>query len=56
MRSNAGSIYTPIQKENDDFNEIEISPTLCTDHFPDRVCAEIERVGESFGIDTTLGS
>eukprot|EP00581_Thalassiosira_minuscula_P017688 CAMPEP_0183719448 /NCGR_PEP_ID=MMETSP0737-20130205/12381_1 /TAXON_ID=385413 /ORGANISM="Thalassiosira miniscula, Strain CCMP1093" /LENGTH=920 /DNA_ID=CAMNT_0025949167 /DNA_START=269 /DNA_END=3028 /DNA_ORIENTATION=- len=26
--SNAGAEYTPIQKENDDFNEIEISPTL----------------------------
>ena len=54
--SNAGAIYTPIQKENDDFNEIEISPTLWTDHFPNRVCAEIEKVAESFGIDTTLGS
>lgn len=54
--SNAGSYYTPIQKENDDFNEIEISPTLWTDHFPNRVCTEIERIAERFGIDTTLGS
>ena len=54
--SNAGSEYTPIQKENDDFNEIEISPTLWTDHFPNRVCNEIERIAERFGIDTTLGS
>ncbi|KAL9185551.1 hypothetical protein ACHAXT_003328 [Thalassiosira profunda] len=54
--SNAGSEYTPIQKENDDFNEIEISPTLWTDHFPTRVCEEIERIAERFGIDTTLGS
>lgn len=54
--SNAGAEYTPIRKENDDFNEIEVSPTLWTDHFPNRVCAEIERIAERFGIDTTLGS
>lgn len=54
--SNAGSEYTPIRKENDDFNEIEISPTLWTDHFPNRVCIEIEKVANNFGIDTTLGS
>ena len=53
--SNAGSEYTPIQKENDDFNEIEISPTLWTDHFPNRVCIEIERIAKRFGVDTTLG-
>ena len=53
--SNAGAVYTPIQKENDDFNEIEISPTLWTDHFPNRVCAEIEKIANNFGIDTTLG-
>lgn len=50
--SNAGSEYTAIQKENDDFNEIEISPTLWTDHFPNRVCIEIERIAKNFGIDT----
>ena len=54
--SNAGSDYTPIQKENDDFNEIEISPTLWTDHFPNRVCIEMERIAKRYGIDTTLGS
>ena len=53
--SNAGFEYTPIRKENDDFNEIEISPTLWTDHFPNRVCMEIEKVAKSFGIDTTVG-
>ena len=53
--SNAGSEYTPVRKENDDFNEIEISPTLWTDHFPNRVCYEMERIAKSFGIDTTLG-
>ena len=54
--SNAGFEYTPVRKENDDFNEIEISSTLWTDHFPNRVCVEIEKVANSFGIDTTLGS
>ena len=54
--SNAGSVYTPYRKENDDFNEIEISPTLWTDHFPNRVCYEMERIAKSFGIDTTVGS
>lgn len=51
--SNAGFEYTAIRKENDDFNEIEISPTLWTDHFPNRVCMEIEKVAQSFGIDTS---
>ena len=50
--SNAGFEYTAIRKENDDFNEIEISPTLWTDHFPNRVCTEIEKVAKSFGIET----
>ena len=50
--SNAGFQYTPIHKENDDFDEIEVSPTLWTDHFPNRVCVEIERVAKSFGIET----
>ncbi len=49
--SNVGFEYTPIRKENDDFNEIEISPTLWTDHFPNRVCMEIEKVAKSFGIE-----
>lgn len=53
--SNAGFEYMPIRKENDDFNEIEISPTLWTDHFPNRVCMEIEKVAKSFGIDTSVG-
>ncbi len=54
--SNAGSEYKPVRKKNDDFDEIEISPTLWTDHFPNRVCYEMERIAKSFGIDTTPGS
>mmetsp|Transcript_33759 Transcript_33759/g.80743 ORF Transcript_33759/g.80743 Transcript_33759/m.80743 type:complete len:865 (-) Transcript_33759:279-2873(-) len=51
--SNAGYEYTPIYKENDDFNEIEISATLWTDHFPNRVASELENVAREFGIDTS---
>jgi len=47
----AGSI--PIL-ENDDFKEIEISPTLWTDHFPNRVCFELERVAARFGRDENI--
>jgi hypothetical protein len=46
--SNSGADYTPVRKENDDFNEIEISPTLWTDHFPNRVCDALEKVAEKF--------
>jgi hypothetical protein len=41
---------------NDDFNEIIVSPTMAFDHFPNRVCLEIEKVAQSFGIDTSPGS
>ena len=54
--TNIGSEYTAVWIENDDLNEIVVSPTLWTDHFPDRVCVEIEGVAKNFGIDTSLGS
>ena len=54
--SNSGAEYTPVRKENDDFNEIEISPTLWTDHFPNRVCVELEKVAKRFSTDAALGS
>lgn len=54
--SNAGNEYTPVWANNDDFNEILVSPTMAFDHFPSRVCLELERVADSFGIDTTIGS
>mmetsp|Transcript_31503 Transcript_31503/g.69813 ORF Transcript_31503/g.69813 Transcript_31503/m.69813 type:complete len:1001 (+) Transcript_31503:383-3385(+) len=54
--TNIGSEYTAVWIENDDLNEIVVSPTLWTDHFPDRVCLEIEGVATNFGIDTSLGS
>uniref|UniRef100_A0A7S4R4T3 sn-1-specific diacylglycerol lipase n=1 Tax=Ditylum brightwellii TaxID=49249 RepID=A0A7S4R4T3_9STRA len=55
--TNAGSEYTPIWAENDDFNEVVMSPTMWTDHFPNRVCLEIEKVAtEAFGLDISGGS
>jgi sn1-specific diacylglycerol lipase len=54
--SNAGYQYTPVYVNNDDFDEITITPTMGFDHFPNRVCLELERVAEAFGIDTSLGS
>jgi len=54
--TNAGNEYTPVWADNADFNEIVVSPTMAFDHFPNRVCLELERVAESFGIDTSIGS
>ncbi len=55
--SNAGYKYTPVWADNADFNEIVVSPTMGFDHFPNRVCVELERVAaESFGVDTAIGS
>lgn len=54
--TNVGYEYTPVWANNNDFNEIVVSPTMAFDHFPNRVCVQIERVAESFGIDTSLGS
>ena len=54
--SNSGAVYTPVRKENDDFNEIEITPTLWTDHFPNRVCIELERVANGFGSDAVYSA
>jgi hypothetical protein len=54
--SNAGYDYSPVWLQNDDLNEIVVSPTMGFDHFPNRVCLELERVAVGFGIDTSLGS
>jgi len=53
--SNAGSEYTPVWAENDDFNEVVVSQTMWTDHFPNRVCTELEKLASSFNIDTSMG-
>jgi len=54
--SNVGSEYTPLWADNTDFNEILVSPTMGFDHFPNRVCLELEKVANDFGIDTSIGS
>ena len=54
--TNSGYRYAPVYVNNDDFDEITITPTMGFDHFPNRVCLELERVAKAFGIDTSLGS
>ena len=53
--TNVGSEYSPIYIQNNDLNEILVSPTMGTDHFPDRVCLEIEKVFEKQFCTTLLG-
>ena len=48
--SNAGSFYTPIWIDNDDLNEIVVSPTMGTDHFPNRISATLQAVASNYGI------
>jgi len=54
--SNAGSEYTPVWAGNDDFNEITVSPTMGTDHFPTRFCPEIEGIASAYGVDVNRSS
>jgi sn1-specific diacylglycerol lipase len=49
--TNAGFEYTPMWVDNDDFNEIIVSPTMGTDHFPNRVSLMLERVAKDFNLD-----
>ena len=49
--TNVGSSYTPVWIANDDLDEIVVSPTMGTDHFVDRICAELEGLAKEF---TTL--
>ena len=48
--SNAGSLYTPVWIGNDDLNEIVVSPTMGTDHFPDRMVDELNGIVQNFGL------
>ena len=48
--------YTPMWAHNDDFTEIQISPSMAFDHFPDRVCVSIEGVARSWDLDCEAGS
>jgi len=53
--TNAGYEYTPVWVGNADFDEVVVSPTMGTDHFPNRICVELERVAMAFGIDVGEG-
>jgi sn1-specific diacylglycerol lipase len=46
--SSFGSSYGPVWVENDELNEIVVSPTMGTDHFPTRMRAILERVADEF--------
>jgi len=50
--TNVGYEYTPVWVENTDFDEIVVSPT---DYISNRVCVELERVAEAFGVDMFVG-
>jgi len=54
--TNIESQYTPCWADNEDFNEIVISPSMYTDHFPSNICLELENVAKYFGLDVSLGS
>jgi hypothetical protein len=45
--------YTPVLVNNDDFNEIVVSITMGTDHFPNRMCSTMQKIAADYGIDTT---
>ena len=51
--TNVGSQYTPVLVNNDDFNEIVVSITMGTDHFPNRMCSTMQKIAADYGIDTT---
>ena len=48
--TNAGSQYTPVWIGNGDLNEIVISPTMGTNHFPNRMVDELEGILDNFGL------
>jgi sn1-specific diacylglycerol lipase len=53
--TNFGSEYTPVWVSNDDLNEVVISSTMATDHFPNRMCDELGRVAYEYNIDVEDG-
>ena len=54
--TNAGAEYTPVWVNNDDFNEIVVSSTMATDHFPNRICSAMQQIAADYGIDTSLSA
>lgn len=51
--TNLGSEYTPVWIQNNDFNEIVVSPTMATDHFPNRLTDVMLFTAMMCGLDTT---
>ena len=51
--TNIGSEYTPIWVKNDDFNEIVVSTTMGSDHFPNRLTDAMQTMASEYGLDTT---
>mmetsp|Transcript_38549 Transcript_38549/g.44003 ORF Transcript_38549/g.44003 Transcript_38549/m.44003 type:complete len:927 (+) Transcript_38549:196-2976(+) len=50
--TNFGSEYTPVWIKNDDLNEIVISSTMGTDHFPNRLAKTMQDISEEYGLKT----
>ena len=50
------SHYTPYWADIDHFNEIVISPSMWTDHFPSKVCIELEKIALQYGASIEAGS
>ena len=48
--TNLGFEYVPVYIENGDLEEIVVGPTMGTDHFPNRMCAILGAVAESYGV------
>jgi hypothetical protein len=48
--TNAGSQYTPVWIGNGDLHEIVVSPTMGTDHFPDRMVKELQGIVRDYGL------
>ena len=48
--TNAGFEYTPVYINNDDLNEIVVSPTMGNDHFPNRMQFVLEQMAKDFGL------
>lgn len=48
--SNSGFTYSPVFIENDALPEVQVAPTMATDHFVDRMCNELEAIARDYGI------
>ena len=49
--TNMGYHYVPVWLENDELKEIVVSPTMGTDHFPNRVKEIVERIAEELRLN-----